>query len=121
MEEFKTNLYRELQYGMKRYYTYQCSGGEQPTRDLRICIRPALLSAGERAAFEQVRPLGLSINLSGTPAPPNLHMTGGDVMEAGEWEWDCGESERILTKKTSRTGRQDTHSDDHLIRFKDFS
>jgi hypothetical protein len=98
MERLKTHLQQVLQKTMNEYYRYQGSGGEQPLRDLRICIRPALLSPEERVAFEQVRPLDSTTHVSGTPTTPSLHMNGGDVIEAGQWEQDWAESERILTK-----------------------
>jgi hypothetical protein len=84
---------------MKRFYTYQCGGGEQPTRALRNCIRPALLLPGEQTAIEQVRPLDSMIHVNGTPTTSSLHMNGGDVIEAGEWERDWAESECILAKE----------------------
>jgi hypothetical protein len=104
----KTYLYWWLQYDMKRYYTYERSGGEQPTRNLRICIRPALSSPGERAAFEQVQPLDSTIHVSGTATTPSLHMNGGDVIEAREWEWDCAESGRTLAKDINSWERRYT-------------
>lgn len=97
MAGIQSVLYRDLQEDLERYYLYQCSTGELPTRNMGIHVRPALLSTEERAAFEQVRPLDQTTEISATSTTPSLQMAGGEVIEAEEWERDWAESERVLT------------------------
>jgi hypothetical protein len=92
-------MYRELQGDLKKFYMYQCSAGEQPTRDLRIHVRPALLWPGERAAFEQVRPLGAVIKLDATRTTPSLQITGGEPIERKEWMRDWIDSNRVISSR----------------------
>jgi hypothetical protein len=94
-------LYRDLQADLKKFYMYQCSAGEHPTRDLCIHVRPALLSSGERAAFDQVRPLDSEIMLDATRTTPSLHITGGGVIEHEEWEREWMDSERVVSARES--------------------
>jgi hypothetical protein len=98
-------LYQDLQLDLKKFYMYQCSAGEHPTRDLRIHVRPALLSSGERAAFDQVQPLNSEIRLEATRTTPSLHITGGEVMQLTEWETEWVDRERVVSGRVMEDWR----------------
>jgi hypothetical protein len=80
-----------LYYGLQEY-------DEKPTRDLRVHVRMALLSAKEKAAFTAIRPF------RETESPyavmknmPNFILSGKEEIEHGEWDREWAEAEYVLT------------------------